>query len=70
MPVLEKRKRPILTFPGYWNDKPRLGGRCQGSSTAERGARSAALTPAGPRLRCHNPGNVILGLDYMPIPNP
>ena len=28
----------------------------------ERGARSAALTPAGPRLRCCYQGNVILGL--------
>ena len=27
-----------------------------------RGARSAALTPAGPRLRCCNPGNVNWGL--------
>jgi len=31
---------------------------------------SAALTPAGPRLRCCYPGNVCLALDYIPIPIP
>jgi hypothetical protein len=69
-PTADQRLSQRTTFPGWMDDEPRLGGRCQGSTTAERGARSAALTQAGPRLRCCYPGNVCLGLDYMPIPNP
>jgi hypothetical protein len=42
--------RPENEIPGIAEYEPRLLGRCQGSTTAERGARSAALTLAGPRL--------------------
>jgi hypothetical protein len=42
-----------MTFPDSWDDKPTLGGRCQGSLTAKRRPpQRTALTPAGPRLRC------------------
>ena len=34
-----KERHSNLTFPGYLDDKPRLGGRCQGSSTAKRRAK-------------------------------
>ena len=28
-----------MTFPGYWDNKPRRIGRCQGSTTAKRRAK-------------------------------
>jgi len=56
----------LYDIPGIAEYEPRLLGRCQGSATAERGARSAALTPTGSRLRCCNPGNVICLFRAMP----
>jgi len=61
--VAEQKSEAVMALciegndiPGIAEYKPRLLGRCQGSATAERGARSAVLTPAGPRLLSGYPG--------------